>query len=915
MSLQILSQPHLVQNSFSVNGVLSATTAVFNSISANYINVGNVSAPALSGKFYGDGSQLTGLSGVGGTYTPPANATFTSSVSAPALSGVHYGDGSKLTGIAGTYTPPANATFTSSVSAPALSGTFYGDGSNLINLDAGDFTQGTLNNARLSAIVSVQLAVIAPSFTGSHFGDLSGTHYGDGSNLSGVIKTQYTPPANATFTSSVSAPALSGTHYGDGSNLSGVIKTQYSPPANATFTSSVSAPALSGTFYGDGSKLVNILSTDSTKLPLAGGTLIGTLNGTIGSFSTSLSSPALSGTFYGDGSKLTGIAGTYTPPANATFTSSVSAPALSGTHYGDGSKLSFTNIQARDAFNPIGGITFSDGFVSLSASSTSQIITFDNAFIRPKVTIYGTVSALSLSGMHYGDGNNLSFSNIQARDILTGLPSGGITFGSNSITLSTTNTQVMGIDTTSLTKVTIYGSVSAPALSGTFYGDGSNLSGVIKTQYTPPANATFTSSVSAPALSGTHYGDGSNLSGVIKTQYTPPANATFTSSVSAPSLSGSVLYSSGDSYINSISIGRGAGNVNTNTVLGAGALASNTIGGSNVAIGYSALASSSTVGGNVAIGRFALTSNGLGSSNTAIGTNALSATGDSNLSVAVGSASLKNLTTGDSNIAIGYNAGNAITSGTNNTIIGSIAGTASLSNTVIIGAGSTERMRIDSNGNTTFTTSVSAPSLSGTHYGKIKARSSDGENVTLLGRSADNVSTITAYRNDETTGTGSVFFSPTLVSISTVAGQAMNINSSNNTTFTGSVSAPSLSGSHYGDGSNLLNLNSSNITTAVNGSKSGTYTLALADAGGILSFNSSVSSVCQVPANSVVPFAIGTQMVVIQEGTGTVTFQIVPSSGVDLKYYNNKYITSGQYSLATLVKVGTDSWRLGGTLS
>jgi len=136
-----------------------------------------------------------------------------------------------------------------------------------------------------------------------------------------------------------------------------------------------------------------------------------------------------------------------------------------------------------------------------------------------------------------------------------------------------------------------------------------------------------------------------------------------------------------------------------------------------------------------------------------------------------------------------------------------------------------------------------------------------------------------------------------------------------NLSIIGTLSATALSGSHYGDGSNLSNLNSSNITTAVNGSKSGTYTLALADAGSVVSFNSTSSNICQIPANSVVPFAIGTQMVVIQEGTGTVTFQIVPSSGVDLKYYNNKYITSGQYSLATLVKVGTDSWRLGGTLS
>ena len=77
---------------------------------------------------------------------------------------------------------------------------------------------------------------------------------------------------NATF-NSVSASSLSGVFYGDGSKLTGIVAgTTISPiltsewnssytfvqnnSANATFTSSVSAPALSGVFYGDGSNLI-----------------------------------------------------------------------------------------------------------------------------------------------------------------------------------------------------------------------------------------------------------------------------------------------------------------------------------------------------------------------------------------------------------------------------------------------------------------------------------------------------------------------------------------------------------------------------------------------------------------------------------------------------------------------------------
>jgi hypothetical protein len=373
-----------------------------------------------SGKFYGDGSQLTGLPA---TYTPPANATFTSSVSAPALSGTFYGDGINLTGVIHTqYVPPSDATFISSVSAPALSGTFYGDGSKLTGLPA---TYTPPSAATFSTSVS------SPA--------LSGTHYGDGSNLTGVVHTQYVPPSSATFSTSVSTPLLSaGFLFGDGTNLTGVVHTQYVPPSAATFTSSVSAPALSGTHYGDGTNLTGVVHTQYVPPSAA-------------TFTSSVSAPSLSGTFYGDGSNLTGVVHTqYVPPSDATFSTSVSSPALSGTHYGDGTNLT-------------------------GVIHTQYVPPSDATFIS-------SVSAPSLSGTHYGDGTNL--------------------------------TGVIHTQYVPPSAATFTSSVSAPSLSGTFYGDGSKLTGLPAT-YTPPDNATFTSSVSAPSLSGTHYGDGSNLTGVI----------------------------------------------------------------------------------------------------------------------------------------------------------------------------------------------------------------------------------------------------------------------------------------------------------------------------------------------------------------------------------------------------------------
>jgi hypothetical protein len=67
-------------------------------------------------------------------------ATFTTSMSAPALNGAFYGDGSNLTNLDAGYISsgtlsesrlPAAATFTTSISSPAVYGKFYGDASNL----------------------------------------------------------------------------------------------------------------------------------------------------------------------------------------------------------------------------------------------------------------------------------------------------------------------------------------------------------------------------------------------------------------------------------------------------------------------------------------------------------------------------------------------------------------------------------------------------------------------------------------------------------------------------------------------------------------------------------------------------------------------------------------------------------------
>jgi trimeric autotransporter adhesin len=176
---------------------------------------------------------------------------------------------------------------------------------------------------------------------------------------------------------------------------------------------------------------------------------------------------------------------------------------------------------------------------------------------------------------------------------------------------------------------------------------------------------------------------------------------------------GALTLDTGDATIYGVRVGRGGGAVAGNTVVGSGAFQSNTTGSTNTAVGYQALQSSATADYNVAIGLQALSSN-TGSANTAVGSTAVfSNTGGvdntgigknavysntaGNNNTGVGRDALY-YSTGNNNISLGYQAGANLTNGSNNTIIGCITGTAGLADTVIIGAGTTERLRIDSSG-------------------------------------------------------------------------------------------------------------------------------------------------------------------------------------------------------------------------
>jgi hypothetical protein len=124
----------LVVDSFTIGfstGYISMTDVVATSLSSMLINTGNLRATTISsagiyGKFYGDGSALTGVSGGGGAFSIPifvsTNTLSTNLITASNIS---------------TNAISTNQAFITLLSSPAIYGTFYGDGTNLTGVSGG----------------------------------------------------------------------------------------------------------------------------------------------------------------------------------------------------------------------------------------------------------------------------------------------------------------------------------------------------------------------------------------------------------------------------------------------------------------------------------------------------------------------------------------------------------------------------------------------------------------------------------------------------------------------------------------------------------------------------------------------------------------------------------------------------------
>jgi hypothetical protein len=200
---------------------------------------------------------------------------------------------------------------------------------------------------------------------------------------------------------------------------------------------------------------------------------------------------------------------------------------------------------------------------------------------------------------------------------------------------------------------------------------------------------------------------------------------------------------SGDMLVNGLTIGKGKGNGDGNTTVGASSLFSNTSGGYNTAVGNSALYLNTQGVSNTANGYQALASNTTGSTNTGIGNQALglNTVGDDN--TAIGNQTLFSNISGTSNTAAGAYSLAANLSGNDNTSSGvySLAGNLSGNGNTAAGAYSLLG-NLSGNGNTAF------------GFESLKTNISGDQN-TALGQSA--LSNNTTGRQNAATGNEALF--------------------------------------------------------------------------------------------------------------------------------------------------------------
>ena len=339
-------------------------------VSSSLVVEQNISASFISGAFYGDGSQLTGISG-GSKWT---GSTTLSRLGSVVISGSLIISGSDSNFI--------NSSITSSIiSSSQFTGSLFG-------------TSSWATNASQSISSSVAISSsFARTGNGIFSGSFSGSYVGDGSGLTGIsggskwtgstvisrlgnveitgsiiisASTNYNIIGASSFTGPVTASIISG------SAVTGSLfgTSSWATNASQSISSSVAISSSFSTFAISASyatSSANAISASYIDLARSASVSISSSISQTSSFARSgngIFSGSFSGSYVGDGSGLTGISGGSSKWTGSTSISRLSDVSITG---------SFT-VSGSDQINILGASQFT-GPITASIISASSGIT------------------------------------------------------------------------------------------------------------------------------------------------------------------------------------------------------------------------------------------------------------------------------------------------------------------------------------------------------------------------------------------------------------------------------------------------------------------------------------------------------------------------------------------------------------
>jgi len=201
------------------------------------------------------------------------------------------------------------------------------------------------------------------------------------------------------------------------------------------FVNSVSASS----FYGDGSHLTDV--RDTTKLPLSGGVLTGALTGVDSYFTNSVYAPHISGGIvYGDGSLLTGVAKIFSPdfegvPTAPTAEAQTNTTQIATTQFviqNSGDRYVTTSTSTL-GLNNNNGISATVGTgLSYVTGQDIVVVHTPTQYILATVVSYNTATGLMVynGNSHVGTGGPFSTWTIN----VGGVPASGSLLASNNLT-------------------------------------------------------------------------------------------------------------------------------------------------------------------------------------------------------------------------------------------------------------------------------------------------------------------------------------------------------------------------------------------------------------------------------------------------------------------------------------------------